>query len=744
MGHSLVIVESPAKARTIKKFLGQDFDVKASMGHVRDLPEKKLGVEIEQGFQPQYKIIKGKRKVIKELKEAAKKAEIIYLAPDPDREGEAIAWHVSQELGVDGKKVHRILFNEITKRAISEAVQHPRDIDMSLVNAQQARRIMDRLVGYQVSPFLWRTLYSGLSAGRVQSVALRLICEREDLIEKFVPQEYWSIDAKLQGKQGDPFEAQLVTVKGEKVHIPDDKTARDIVAVLNDKPFQIEKIQQKDQRRHSPAPFITSTLQQQAARALRFRVQKTMVVAQQLYEGLDMGEANPVGLITYMRTDAPRVSQEALEQVREFIGNRFGESYLPKSPRKFKSKRGAQEAHEAIRPTSVHRLPEDMKQYLDKDQFRLYELIWKRFVASQMASAVFKVTRVDIAADGHGFRASGTVPVFDGYLRVYQEAKEEKSQEEGQLPPLSEGELLKLLNLIPEQHFTKPPARYTEATLVKALESEGIGRPSTYAQIITTIRARNYATSEARKLMPTDLGRTVNKLLVENFPDVFQVAFTAKMEEELDRIETGEYQWSKVVGDFYTPFHQDLEEANKKKSDLKNALQQPTDIVCEKCGGAMIVKWGRNGQFLACSNYPTCRNTKPLPGQEEAQETGEVCEKCGSPMVVKTGRFGRFMACSNYPECKNTKPLRIGVRCPTEGCDGHLIERKTKTGRLFYGCSNYPECKFATWEKPIDKACSLCGARPLVVKQTRAKGTFYRCLSCKGEMSPEEVEEGSS
>jgi len=553
MPNSLVVVESPAKARTIKKYLGKGFEVKASMGHIRDLPEKELGVEVEEQFRPRYSIIKGKRKVINDLKASASKAEAIYLAADPDREGEAIAWHVAQELGGDGRKIYRIRFNEITQRSIAAAMEQPQSIDMSRVNAQQARRIMDRLVGYQVSPFLWRTLYRGLSAGRVQSVALRLICEREAQIEAFIPQEYWSIEALLQGRQGDPFVAQLATIGGHKAVVENESAAAEVIAALEGKPFVVAEIKQKDQKRNPPPPFITSTLQQQAARALRFRVQRTMIIAQQLYEGLDIGGDSPEGLITYMRTDAPRVSGEALDQVRAFIGETFGKSYLPKTPRRYKSKRGAQEAHEAIRPTSVRHRPEDLKPYLDRDQFRLYQLIWKRFVASQMNPARFKVTRVEVEADGHGFRASGSVPVFDGYLSVYQEAKEEKAKEEGQLPPLEKGEGLDLKSLTPEQHFTKPPPRYSEATLVKTLESEGIGRPSTYAQIITTIRNRKYIESENRTLKPTDLGKTVNTLLVDNFPDVFQVDFTAKMEEELDRVETGEYQWQRVVGDFYGP-----------------------------------------------------------------------------------------------------------------------------------------------------------------------------------------------
>jgi len=744
MGNALVIVESPAKARTIKKFLGRDFEVKASMGHIKDLPQKDLGVDVENGYRPRYTVIKGKRKIIKELRTSAEKAEAIYLAPDPDREGEAIAWHVAQELRVGQERIHRVLFNEVTKKAVSAAVRQPRSIDMHLVNAQQARRIMDRLVGYKVSPFLWRTLYSGLSAGRVQSVALRLVCEREELIEKFVPQEYWSISADLKGKEGESFIALLATIDGHKVVIPNHEKAQSIVELLQGKSFIVAKVEHQKQTKNPPPPFITSSLQQDAARALRFNVQKTMRVAQQLYEGLDIGQQSPVGLITYMRTDAPRVAQEAIDEVRQFIEAQFGESYLPPQQRRYRSKRGAQEAHEAIRPTSVFRHPKDLQAHLDRDQHRLYELIWKRFVASQMKSALFDVTKVAVEVDGHVFKATGSVPIFDGFLLIYQEVKEEKAEEkETVLPPLSEGEQLELLSLTPEQHFTKPPPRYTEATLVRALETEGIGRPSTYAQIITTLKTRKYVHTESRRLVPTDLGRTVSKLLVQNFPTIFGVKFTAQMEEELDRVETGEYQWVQVLDDFYRPFSRVLEEANRKKADLKSSLQEPTGLKCDKCGGDMVVKWGRNGRFMACSNFPRCRNTKPLPGEEPEMTTEEVCQLCGSDMVIKTGRFGRFLACSNYPECRNTKPLGIGVRCPQENCGGHLVERKTKSGRLFYGCSQYPDCTFATWDKPVDLACPHCAARPLVEKETKAKGKFYRCLQCKGEVSPEEVEGGS-
>ncbi len=745
MANYLVIVESPAKARTIKKFLGQGYEVKACMGHIKDLPQKDLGVDVDDGFRPHYTVIKGKGKVIKELRTSAKKADAIYLAPDPDREGEAIAWHVAQELGVAGKTIHRILFNEITQKAVSTAVQKPRSINMDLVNAQQARRIMDRLVGYKVSPFLWRTMYRGLSAGRVQSVALRLISEREELIEKFVAQEYWSIAANLQGKEEEAFVALLATIDGKKAVVSDQKQAGYIVEMLKSKPFTVAGVERKEQKRNSLPPFITSSLQQDAARALRFNVRRTMLVAQQLYEGLDIGQKSPVGLITYMRTDAPRVAQEALEEVRRFIETGFGKKYLPPRPHRYKSKRSAQEAHEAIRPTSVSRLPKDLKSYLGKDQYRLYELIWKRFVASQMTSALFDVTKVQVKVNGHVFRASGSVPVFDGYLSVYRESQPigEKAKEEGSLPPVEEGQLLQLLSLTPQQHFTKPPPRYTEATLVKTLETEGIGRPSTYAQIITTIKMRNYIRTEQRRLTPTSLGRTVNKLLVENFPDIFGVKFTAKMEEKLDRVGMGEYRWVEVLDDFYGSFSKVLEEANKRKADLKSALQQPTNEVCEKCGGKMVVKWGRNGQFLACSSFPNCRNTKPLPGEEAQETTDEICEKCSSPMVIKTGRFGRFLACSKYPTCRNTRPLSIGISCPREGCPGNLVERKTKSGRLFFGCSEYPKCDFASWDKPVDLPCPHCGAKPLVEKQTKARGNFYRCLACKQEMSPEEVEGGS-
>ncbi len=739
--NSLVIVESPAKARTIKKFLGPGFDVKASMGHIRDLPEKDLGVDVEHGYRPHYTVIKGKRKIIKELRSSAQKAETVYLAPDPDREGEAIAWHVAQELGVDDHKIHRIRFNEITQKAISTAVREPQPIDMHLVDAQQARRIMDRLVGYKVSPFLWRTLYSGLSAGRVQSVALRLLCEREELIENFIPQEYWTIAAQLRGKKGDPFIAVLAAIEGKKAVIPDQGRAASIVDLLKDKPFTVTEVKRQQQAKNPGPPFVTSTLQQDAARALHFSVQKTMRVAQQLYEGLDIGQNSPVGLITYMRTDAPRVAEEALAEVRGFIRDQFGEKYLPPQPCRYRSKRGAQEAHEAIRPTAVSRRPEELKPHLDKDQHRLYQLIWKRFVASQMKAARFAVTKVQVKADGHLFKATGSVPIFDGFLSVYQETQDEKAGDEGaSLPALARGEKLQLLSLKPEQHFTKPPPRYTEASLVKALETEGIGRPSTYAQIITTLKTRKYVHTEKRSLLPNELGRTVNRLLVENFPDIFGVKFTASMEEELDRVETGENQWVEVLDDFYQPFSKVLEKANSRKARLKSSLQKPTEEVCQLCGHRMVVKWGRNGRFLACSNFPKCRNTKPLPGEDLHLVSDELCERCGSQMVIKTGRFGRFLACSKYPQCRNTRAVRIGVRCPREGCSGHLVERKTKSGRLFYGCSEYPKCTFASWNKPVDLTCPHCGTQPLVEKKSRDGGKILRCLQCKKEMSPEEAE----
>lgn len=734
-----MIVESPAKAKTIEKFLGKGYRVKACMGHIRDLPIRELGIDLENAYKPKYVTIRGKAKIIKELREAARGVEHIYLATDPDREGEAIAWHVAQQIsqGTDG--YHRVLFNEITEKAIKQAMSRPTAIDLKKVDAQQARRIMDRLVGYQVSPLLWKTVAKGLSAGRVQSVALRLICEREEEIASFVPEEYWSITAELKSTRSDAFKAKLVSIHSEKVRILNEEQAKSITADVRTKRFLVDDIKKKKIRKHPQPPFITSTLQQEAARKLHFSPLKTMTLAQQLYEGIEIGDEGSVGLITYMRTDSTRTAEEALESVRSYIYDNYGLDYLPQKPNVYKSKKGAQEAHEAIRPTSMARPPKGLKKFLSADLLKLYDLIWIRFIASQMKPAVYDVTTIDIKAGQYIFRASGSVISFRGFTTVYEESTdEEKSESGGKIPsPLNVGEELTLMGLNPEQHFTKPPPRYSEATLVKDLEAKGIGRPSTYAQIISTLKARTYVSVEKRFFHATALGQTVNRILVKNFPHVFDVTFTADMEEGLDRIETGQDQWVNVVDDFYISFSHALKEANEKKSELKKSTIEQTDITCEKCGRKMVIKWGRNGRFMACSGFPECRNTKPIDQKDQPQETNEICEKCGAKMVIRSGRFGRFLACSTYPQCQYTRPMSIGVACPEEGCSGFLTERRTKKGKIFYGCNRYPECTFATWDRPVPQRCSQCGAPFLVVKNSKDKGEFLKCLKCKREFRSE-------
>lgn len=735
---SLMIVESPAKAKTIEKFLGGNFQVKACMGHVRDLPERELGIDVDHGYEPKYVTIRGKANILKELRQAAKGTDQVYLATDPDREGEAIAWHVSQQIksGADGHR--RVLFNEITSKAVNDAVAKPSTIDLKKVNAQQARRIMDRLVGYQVSPLLWKTVAKGLSAGRVQSVALRLICERDQEIASFKPEEYWSITAHVQSPRSDDFRAKLVSINTEKVKIPSEARAKEIENDLKGKTFLIDDIKRKKVKKNPQPPFITSTLQQEAARKLYYSPKKTMMLAQQLYEGLEIGDQGSVGLITYMRTDSTRVANEAIEAVREYIFTNYGSEYVPQKPNTFKSKKGAQEAHEAIRPTSMMRPPKTIKKYLTADQLKLYTLIWNRFVASQMTPAVYDVTTVDVRADQFLFRASGSVIAFRGFTSVYQEGTDNNDKENGkQIPsPLNVGEELTLLGLYPEQHFTKPPPRYSEAGLVKELEAKGIGRPSTYAQIISTLKTRKYVAVENRYFHATELGQTVNRLLVLNFPHIFDVTFTAKMEEDLDRIESGANDWVDVVDEFYVPFRQALDQANEKRHELKQSTMEMTDTTCEQCGLKMVIKWGRNGRFMACSGFPQCRNTKPIENGEAPQVTDEVCEQCGAKMVVRSGRFGRFLSCSAYPKCNFTKPISIGVACPEEGCSGFLTERRTKKGRTFYGCSRYPDCSFALWERPVNQKCSLCEHPYLVVKRSKDRGEFLRCPKCKGEFEP--------
>lgn len=741
---SLLIVESPAKVKTLSKFLGSKFSIKASIGHIKDLPKKELGVDIENNLAPTYVVIEGKEKVMKELKKAAKSADRIFLGPDPDREGEAIAWHIAEELNGASDKVFRVEFNEITEKAVTEAIKHPRKIDMNLVDAQQARRILDRLVGYKLSPLLWRKVRRGLSAGRVQSVAVRLVVDREREIEAFRSVEYWSITAALEGKEPPPFEAKLFHVAGEKAEIKNEAESSAILADLEGKSFTVKKIEKKKRRRSPAPPFITSTLQQEAARKLRFTAKKTMLVAQKLYEGIELGEEGSVGLITYMRTDSVRVSEEAAQEARAFIRGEFGKDYLPAKPPVYKSKKSAQEAHEAIRPTSLLRPPEAIKSILSRDQYVLYKLIWNRFVASQMHYAQLEQTSIDIEADKYIFRTTGSVVQFPGFMKLYIESGDNGGDEEGLLPSLSEGDVLKTIGITPKQHFTQPPPRYTEATLVKELEAKGIGRPSTYAAILSTIQDRKYTEKNEGRFSPTELGTIVSDMLVERFSELMDYNFTANMENNLDRIEEGGLKWADIVMDFYRPFDKDLSDAMESLGRVK-PKDMPTDEVCDKCGKPMVIKWGRHGRFIACTGFPECKNTKPLEQegangspQAEVQETDEKCAKCGSPMVLKSGRFGRFLACSRYPECKTTKPISTGIRCPDD--NGEIVERRTKKGKIFFSCSNYPKCKFATWYRPVKKNCPGCGAEFLVEKKTK-KEEVFTCLNkeCKYKESIQEV-----
>lgn len=729
MSKGLIVVESPAKVKTLQKFLGGDYVIMASVGHIKDLPEGELGVNLQKDFQPQYTVIPGKSKVIRDLKKASKGVDTVYLGPDPDREGEAIAWHIAEEIGDEGKSIYRVLFNEITKKAVVEALRHPGRLQQSKFEAQQARRILDRLVGYQISPILWEKVRRGLSAGRVQSVAVRIVCEREREIQSFASVEYWSLTATLRGKDSPiAFDAKLVKWKGKKVGMANESEALAMRQLLETAPYTVSKIVQQEKNRHPLPPFITSRLQQEAYRKLSFTAYKTMRIAQKLYEGVDLPEIGTVGLITYMRTDSPRVSSEALHQVRSWIKNRFGEPYLPQKPNLYKSRKGAQEAHEAIRPTSMDLEPDKVKGQLDKDQWALYKLIWDRFVASQMSSAVFLQTTVEIKANDAIFTSVGTVPIFQGFMALYVEGVDnsENGDQEKKLPVLSEGEILELLGLTPRQHFTQPPYRFSEATLIKELEERGIGRPSTYATILSTIKEKGYVGLEKGKFFPSELGCLVNDLLVVNFPDILDIEFTAQMEENLDKIEEGEKGWVETLREFYAPFEKDLEMAKVSMRDVKRE-QIPTETVCERCGSKMVRRWGKRGYFLACSSYPKCRYTREVEENGENKvETDARCEKCGSPMVVKTGKFGRFLACSNYPTCKFTQALDTGVRCPQDGCEGTIVERRTRKGKTFYSCSSYPKCTFALWDKPIPEKCPQCDFPFLVEKQGKG-GVTKRC-----------------
>jgi len=799
MAKALVIVESPAKAKTINKFLGKNFLVKASMGHVRDLPKSKLGVDTENGFKPKYDVIPARKKLLAELKQAARSVDEIYLAPDPDREGEAICFHLAEELPVAKKKIHRVMFNEITKKAIQEAFQHPGSIDQRKVDAQQARRVLDRLVGYQISPLLWEKVRRGLSAGRVQSVALRLICDREREIRAFSSEEYWSIHAVLLGKNPPPFPAKLVKADGKAVDIKNEEEARGIVTDLERQPFQIRKITAKERRRHPVPPFITSKLQQEAARKLGMTAKRTMMVAQRLYEGIEVGSDGAVGLISYMRTDSTRIADEAIGEVRNYIRERFGADMLPEKPNVYRSKKGAQDAHEAIRPTSVALEPDALARYLDKDELRLYKLIWNRFVASQMPPAVFDETIVDIECGRYELRARGSVLKFPGFLALYEEGRDEeapKKDEDAQaeetapteaqekLPPLEEGERLNLQELKPEQHFTQPLPRFTEATLVKELEEKGIGRPSTYASILSVLQDREYVTKQEKKFVPSELGFLVTDLLLESFADIMEVEYTAKLEDQLDEIEEGRADYLGTVGGFYEKFRKDLDTAHATMTNVK-AQEIPTEEVCDKCGAKMVIKWGRFGRFLACSAYPECRNTREVQNYEVKGTVDPdgfedaTCEKCSKPMVLKKGRYGQFLACSGYPECKTTRrifrdkdgsvaskadiPLEekctqcgnhlvikhgrfgeftacsnyptckyiklkeVGVACPRESCGGQIVERRSKRGKTFFGCGRYPDCDFVVWYRPVAEPCPECGSPILVEKTSKREGPLLAC-----------------
>ena len=810
MPKSLVIVESPAKAKTIGKYLGKNYVVKASLGHVKDLPKNDIAVDVEHDFRPTYVVIEGKKKLMDELKRAAKESDAVYLAADPDREGEAICFHLEEELHskkAGGPEFFRVTFNEITSAAVKRAFEHPRQVNVALVDAQQTRRILDRLVGYKISPLLWDKVRRGLSAGRVQTVALRLIVEREREVKAFIKQEYWSIDVHLNAKKAPVLKTAVAKRNGENLAVTDEAGSQAVVVALDGSEYKVQTVGTKEKRRNPVPPFITSTLQQEAARKIRFSVKRTMGLAQRLYEGIELGEEGSVGLITYMRTDSTRVSDDALTDVRKYIGERYGEKYLPATPNVYKTKKQAQDAHEAIRPTSVHHSPDEIAKYLSEDELKLYRIVWMRFVASQMTPAVFDQTTIEVAAKGRDgadylLRATGSVPKFDGFLAVYEEGKDQKDEEDDELknrlPQVEAGELLKFKSILPEQHFTEPPPRFTEATLVKELEADGIGRPSTYASILSTILEREYVKKEGGKFAPTDLGTIVTDLLVESFNDIFDVNYTARLEGQLDDIEDGTVLWTDAMAEFYQRFSKDLEEAGRSMRDVKRT-EIATDQTCDRCGKPMVIKWGKHGYFLACTGYPECTNTRETtlvadeigdgenPVEVGEQDAEEYCENCGRPMVLKKGRFGTFYACSGYPDCKTTKQIggaqkkpdvlleekcpvcdhqlaiksgrfgeftacsdypkckyvlqkTTGVPCPKCGV-GELAERRSKRGKTFYGCNKYPDCDFVAWSKPLSEACPQCGSTYLLEKFLKS-GHFAECPNkeCKYRKELEPVE----
>ncbi len=747
MPKPLIIVESPTKVRTIKKHVGKDFNVTATSGHIKDLPPKEIGIDIDNNFKPKYENIRGKQKIIKSLKAAAQNATDILLAPDPDREGEAIAYHTAEILKKKGRKFHRVLFHELTKTGITEAVNSPYELDQNKYDAQQTRRILDRLVGYQISPLLWRKVQGGLSAGRVQSVAVRIICDRERAIQAFEPVEYWSITANLEGENPPPFEAKLAKKNDKKIEIPNEDAAKEILDHLAESDFIVDKIAKKTIRRNPLPPFITSKLQQESIRKLRFSAKKTMVVAQQLYEGIELGPEEPVGLITYMRTDSTRIAKEAAEEAQKIIREQYGEKYSLESPRFFKNKNKAQDAHEAIRPTSVFNTPEKMAPHLSKEQLALYTLIWKRFVASQMSQALIDQNSIAIKAGLYTFNLSGSTIKFPGFMALYlseDDAIESKKKKQT-LPELTKGMILKCIKIDPKQHFTQPPPRFSEASLVKELEENGIGRPSTYATILSTIRDKGYVELVNKYFRPVELGFIVNDLLVENFPEVLDVDFTAKFENDLDRIETSEIEYLKVLSDFYGPFSKKLTSAKDDMLSVKG-VGFATERDCPLCNKKLHIKVGKNGPFIACNGYPDCSYSRNYTRDEKGHihpvepsfeiAEGKTCAKCEKPMIIKQGRYGEFLACSGYPDCKNTQSVNgggagktTGISCPEQDCQGEIFERKSRRGKIFYGCSKYPDCTYAIWDKPIDRKCPLCKADFLVEKSTKKQGTFLRCLT---------------
>ncbi|MBN2208867.1 MAG: type I DNA topoisomerase [Candidatus Coatesbacteria bacterium] len=785
---SLVIVESPAKAKTINRYLGDGFIVKSSAGHVKDLPLKKLGVDVNKGFTPEYEVVKDKVPVIKDLKSLSRKSDKVYLAADPDREGEAICWHIHQELDCDDELVFRVLFTEITKSGIERGMSEPMSIDMNKVNAQQARRVLDRLVGYQISPLLSQKVRQGLSAGRVQSVALRMICERELAIREFVPEEYWTITALLKTKDGEEFKAELIKIGDKAVKISNREEAKEIYdRIMKEGTVLVSDIKKVEKKQPPPPPLITSTLQQVASADLRLAARLTMELAQSLYEGIDLKEAGLVGLITYMRTDSTRVADTALTSVRDLIGETFGSDYVPSKPNVYKSPRGAQEAHEAIRPTDVFIRPGEIEGLLSKDQFRVYRLIWGFFVASQMKPAIFDRTTALFKVRDFTFKAQGSVRTFPGYQKVHEEMNHHKKPEKDvMLPRFDKGDKLDLKSLEKKQHFTEPPPRYAESSLIKALVEAGIGRPSTYAMILNTIRMREYVQMEKRSFKATPLGLLVNRLLIANFPQVMDINFSAGMEEQLDAVEEGKLDWQEAIGRFYEDFSKAVKHAEKNMTvpreeteylcdqcgakmllrlrrskgnawylscgnhpkckatkdvrydtlgNLKVVEPKKSKTLCDKCGREMVLKQSRYGSFLACSGYPDCRNTKPVRMDErtgemvvvDMEEVDETCPNCRSKLVIKLGRSGRFLACSAYPKCTFTKSISIGVACPKDGCGGYVTEKRTRKGKIFYGCSNYPNCKFAVWDKPVAQKCRQCGSLMVAKYERGADQPSYLC-----------------